>query len=534
MSVTATVTATGGAVVSGLTLIAAIYLLISLWRQGRGKLRVRLLVGMVISDILLGVVVFPTEISFLAGNRLQLDSRGCNAQGFLLITILFTQHMWTLAIAIATFCLLRYPLSRLTVMLEMYSWLIGPFIWAVSLIHSGLWYGLVGFSTTGALCYYGTKSVGLDRDLVQFVPRALVFAVIVILYTRLFKFLRRPDTIHLSTGFATDPGAGEQVSHIPAAPTPKVFRPLARFGRLGSSAGNKEAVNVDAPWEALEFVQVGYHHDLNLPTPSETGQFELAPYAPKSILHPSRPVSPDIVSPGTIEVKDPILRVRTASGSSITTSSGPSSQRPSATDTLVTPELAYNYELPPSADSTTKLVSPESQPPLRAHILSPVLSQGSHNELELGPEMDIVDADGDDRGRYSRSSSEDRRPSGQTLKEFFQEYQVPGPDEGRVPTGGRGSGSNEHKPPQLSAAAYFNRQASLLMLYFPLAYMAVFSVSLVRLIYDMVHRMPSPVLGIISNWLVLSVGLIDGLVYGLAELMVRRKVRRKMPEHIYS
>jgi hypothetical protein len=60
--------------------------------------------------------------------------------------------------------------------------------------------------------------------------------------------------------------------------------------------------------------------------------------------------------------------------------------------------------------------------------------------------------------------------------------------------------------------------------------MLVFSVSLVRLIYGMVHKQPSPVLTLMSGWMILSVGLIDGLVYGLAEFLVRRRVRRKMPE----
>jgi hypothetical protein len=65
------------------------------------------------------------------------------------------------------------------------------------------------------------------------------------------------------------------------------------------------------------------------------------------------------------------------------------------------------------------------------------------------------------------------------------------------------------------------------MLYFPLAvstitdpltstdrqYMLVFSVSLIRLIYDMVHSTPNPILQIASGWMVLSVGLIDAVVY---------------------
>nr|XP_031863082.1 uncharacterized protein CI109_001560 [Kwoniella shandongensis]KAA5530154.1 hypothetical protein CI109_001560 [Kwoniella shandongensis] len=468
MTSIATIMATGATVVSGLTILASAYLLVSLYLQGRGKLRVKLLLGMVISDLLLGVVVLPIEIAFLTGNTTKPKTAGCNAAGFVLTTILFTQHLWTLCIAIATFLLLKYPLSRATFIMERQSWAIGPIIWGISILHSGIWYGTVGFSSTGALCYYGTKGTGLDRDLVQFVPRALVFAVIVILYTRLFKFLRRPDTIQLSSGFATgvqtDPGLGDH-HHAPTSTTPKVLRPLAKLGRLGSSNNTKEPVNNAAPWEALEFVQVGYHHDLNATSPYGTGTIDFMPTVPTGIILPSRPVSPDVVSPGTIDVKDPLRRVRTASCSSTTTASGPSSQRPSNTDTLVTPELSYNYECPPSADSSTKLVSAEPLPTsLRATVLSPVLSQGSRDESQLGPQIDIEDVDDDG------DSTQERRPSGQTLKEFFQEYQVTGGEDGQFTTGGgRGSGSNGHKLPQMSASAYFNRQASLLMLYFPLA-----------------------------------------------------------------
>lgn len=75
--------------------------------------------------------------------------------------------------------------------------------------------------------------------------------------------------------------------------------------------------------------------------------------------------------------------------------------------------------------------------------------------------------------------------------------------------------------------------------------MLVFSVSLVRLVYGMsVSGPPNQILLIISSWFVLSVGFIDGLVYvsarceavltpkGLAELVVRRRVRKKMPDRM--
>lgn len=44
----------GQTIITALTVLGSIYLLIALWTQGRGKLRVRLLLGMIFGDLLLG------------------------------------------------------------------------------------------------------------------------------------------------------------------------------------------------------------------------------------------------------------------------------------------------------------------------------------------------------------------------------------------------------------------------------------------------------------------------------------------------
>ena len=62
--------------------------------------------------------------------------------------------------------------------------------------------------------------------------------------------------------------------------------------------------------------------------------------------------------------------------------------------------------------------------------------------------------------------------------------------------------------------------------------MVVFSVSLARLIYDMASPDINQTLTLISSWMVLAVGLIDAMVYGVAEFVVRRRVRRKMPDRM--
>lgn len=50
----ARINAIGSSVITSITIAASVYLFVVLSRQGRGKLRVRLLLGMVISDFLLG------------------------------------------------------------------------------------------------------------------------------------------------------------------------------------------------------------------------------------------------------------------------------------------------------------------------------------------------------------------------------------------------------------------------------------------------------------------------------------------------
>ena len=52
------------------------------------------------------IVAIVPEAMYLAGKKLNTGSKGCDAAGFLLTTVLWTQHMWTLAIAIATYVLL--------------------------------------------------------------------------------------------------------------------------------------------------------------------------------------------------------------------------------------------------------------------------------------------------------------------------------------------------------------------------------------------------------------------------------------------
>lgn len=73
----ARVNAIGAISLACATLVAGMYLLISIARQGHGKLRVRLLLGMVASDLVLGAIVLPPEIAYIAGGPFMTDTPVC-------------------------------------------------------------------------------------------------------------------------------------------------------------------------------------------------------------------------------------------------------------------------------------------------------------------------------------------------------------------------------------------------------------------------------------------------------------------------
>lgn len=74
----------------------------------------------------------------------------------------------------------------------------------------------------GGFCYYG-RNAGLYAELVQFIPRAMVFIAVTFFYARLYVFLRRPDKIR--TNFSPTPRHGYSNSDS---------QPVEPAGRRGS------------------------------------------------------------------------------------------------------------------------------------------------------------------------------------------------------------------------------------------------------------------------------------------------------------
>lgn len=93
-----------------------------------------------------------------------------------------------------------------------------------------------------------------------------------------------------------------------------------------------------------------------------------------------------------------------------------------------------------------------------------------------------------------------------------------------------GESSHEHGVEDLGST--LNRQASALLLLYPLAYVILFSISLIRLIRDLADpgnrqlRSTDP-LANISRWLIFAQGLLDCIIFKVIERQFRLRLKRK-------
>ncbi|SCZ90292.1 BZ3500_MvSof-1268-A1-R1_Chr1-3g01897 [Microbotryum saponariae] len=84
------------------------------------------------------------------------------------------------------------------------------------------------------------------------------------------------------------------------------------------------------------------------------------------------------------------------------------------------------------------------------------------------------------------------------------------------------------KGPRKLSARQLNRRLSLLMSLYPLAYLVLFSVSVARVINQLVTKdYVTPEFAKVSRWLVLAQGFVDGILYLVIELLFRRSVRSR-------
>ncbi|BEI83902.1 hypothetical protein CcaverHIS002_0405060 [Cutaneotrichosporon cavernicola] len=174
-------------------------------RKRASTTRMRLVQSLIISDVMLGVVGLIGCTLSLDGRPLILDTPTCDGLGVMFHAIIFSQHCWTLTLAFCTFMILTKPLHIVTSWIEKYwawTWVV---VWVISFTVSVTTYIIYGYQPAGGICYLGNNT-GLFGELIQFLPRAIVFLFITFFYGKLYVFLRRPDKIRSGL---SDHSAGE-------------------------------------------------------------------------------------------------------------------------------------------------------------------------------------------------------------------------------------------------------------------------------------------------------------------------------------
>ncbi|ODN79566.1 hypothetical protein L202_03520 [Cryptococcus amylolentus CBS 6039] len=184
--------------------------------RGRpGTTRTRIVQALILSDLILGIVGLVAGALTLSGDGhlIAHGTAACSGLGFMLTTVLWSEHLWTLILAFATYMILIYPLHTVTLWLERRWYILWGFVWVLSPMIGLVGYKVYGYYPAGGVCYYGDNT-GLYAELIQFIPRAVVCLTVVILYSRLIVFLRRPDKIRAggsgsTTGYLTQSETAE-------------------------------------------------------------------------------------------------------------------------------------------------------------------------------------------------------------------------------------------------------------------------------------------------------------------------------------
>jgi hypothetical protein len=68
----------------------------------------RIVQSLVLSDLILGLVGIVGTSLVLSGKPLEAGTGACSGLGYCLVVVLWTEHLWTLILAIATYMILIY------------------------------------------------------------------------------------------------------------------------------------------------------------------------------------------------------------------------------------------------------------------------------------------------------------------------------------------------------------------------------------------------------------------------------------------
>ncbi|KAF8317482.1 hypothetical protein DL93DRAFT_2095822 [Clavulina sp. PMI_390] len=472
--------------------VAASFIEVALYHlDNRNKLRCRILMALFSAHIWAGLAFLTPILASLSGHPPRDGSVACHISAVLAESATWSQYGFVISVAAVSYFLLLHPLSKPTFALERYWYLIVLVVLLLAGTVAGLQAAFYSPVYIGGFCWNASTGAKVN-EILNFVPRAVVLSMIIMIYGRIYWFLRKRDRFAKSVGLAA----------IPRAP-------------IYTAPQNPE----DRPWERLHLPglsQFGNENDQDgegTSASSGTGSKQTSATNSSTLL-------PSNGTEGRAAFAHPLRvllfpKLRTKFRHFILGTSQPRND-------LSEKQPSGRSERQPSTSST-----PSRQP-------QPLQSQHSNPSIFVSDSMFP--------SIYGRSQHEAPAPITSDSFDLFHALAI-WPEASRY--GQRdpyatGHGHTPYHGPlpiarQRAKTEYFEslhdmltRKASTLFLLFPLTYLILTIISAARLIDDFVSPHPSPIMRAVSRWALFLQGPLDALTYGVFAFKVKKSVGKEI------
>ncbi|KAH8919003.1 family A G protein-coupled receptor-like protein [Atractiella rhizophila] len=456
------------AVLSALSLAGSGFMISSFLLAKHHRSRRQIIFGLAVSDFFHALSVFAPTVATLARNGWTMPAgAACTVSGYTYQVFVLASAFWTLLVAICTYYLLSNPFSIVCELLHDGRKYV-PFLWLLiyvfCFVYAGIGWGLYGYSPVGGgICNYGVNS-GWYGTLALFVPRTIIFLLVISIYVYLFCFFRRRANNFNEEGNTAVAAAKLNKGYTPPTSGANdnkncLFDPSYT---LANTSSHPDITMGEISIERLDSNASGVRD-------ARDSQATLVDGA----------VDPQLKA-GKVEWSDNLLNKRQGSPFPSTSNLNPSPyQRVAVSQSTFSP-------LPIIARLTSSSILAPQRPTLTA--LSLTSTVGATMSLASTVEQPVIQRR---RTDYALDFGGRAQPEN-----------VNGAEKER-------RGSHEKR----LTAMEVNRRVSLLMILYPVAYLVIFSVSLAKMIYELAWDHNLHYLSAIARFLIFSQGLIDAVIY---------------------
>ncbi|KAG8952649.1 hypothetical protein FRC04_004011 [Tulasnella sp. 424] len=176
----------------------------------RNNLRMKMLFGLFVAHFFAALTLVFLLLFALAGAHPRSGTLLCQFLAVVVQLWQWSEYLWTVTLAWVTYCIIVDPLSIITQNIEQNWRYIPPLLYTLAVFFSVLQAGLYGTDYIGGFCYSHSRSRKIWNELSVFGPRLLVCIVISSYYILTFCYIRRPRPAILEQPIQLTPDPSSQ------------------------------------------------------------------------------------------------------------------------------------------------------------------------------------------------------------------------------------------------------------------------------------------------------------------------------------